>query len=143
MKSLIDLKDVEPMSSEASRALIICTSNESKGLEIGPKLEGQPIYRIMRKRRELGKIPVSDWVLAFLMTQCVNPAQGVMYAHACVEIYRKYRKEVTMNELCEEFGDGFPTEQATKDFWYSMKVEREPGVICSDNLLDTREPWVL
>lgn len=135
MRSLIEFKNVRPMSDDESRAFVQCVMAEKKEIPAPSDLLESFGYQVIRKRLDIGEIPVSDWAIAFLTLLCDTPGKLVMYAYACVEVYRNIRRKVTLEDTAEVFPMGFPKDEALNECWDSQKVE-------DGNLLDKREPWL-
>lgn len=114
--------------------------NDSRIQEMDRQLtEKMQAYGIMTKRlKACYDFTLSIPAKAFLASIIDRPGVVVMYL-----TYLQYRakkantRELTMEELgIDIFPLGVPTEDALRQLWISVKVNRKEGQFGSDNLLD-------
>jgi hypothetical protein len=145
IKSLLDCerKDMKNMTEDQSMVFMTAMMAEKKMDELPDELLDWPI-QLMVARLKPNNIPVSLWTLFFLSSLCPNrfhPAKLVMYAHACVEIYKKVKEEVNIEHVANEFPFGFPSDKAMREIWEGQKGFNNQ--MDCDNILDTPESWMV
>jgi hypothetical protein len=142
LKSLLDYTDrVQRLTEDQTMMFASAFMSESYNHEFPEEGKGHSFYKIIQGRLDIDDIKVSPWTVLFLACMCDRPGLAVMYAYMCLELYRKYKEEIKMTHITNEFPFGFPTEDAMKDCWDSQKGFNND--IDCDNILDKPETWMV
>ena len=71
-----------------------------------------------------------------------KPAVMVLWCYTFARIAQKRKKDVvTMQDLCIEFGEGFPNERAKRECWEAQKQPGDFAKGIPDNKLDVPSNW--
>lgn len=123
------------MDEIQSRALVTFIMEPEKLPAFYDQAKEEFIVKMCEKRCEVLEINIDQAVLLYItLVLAPNPAVVVMYLHA---IAQKTRNEVfTINDFCELFPNGFPTEETLNEAWDAQKVRDAKIGMGNDNLLD-------
>jgi hypothetical protein len=69
-----------------------------------------------------------------------RPGTAVMWAYTLIVLAARIGRQVSLQDLCEAFQHGFPTERAMNERWDAQKCTSEEP-LGADNLLDLPETW--
>jgi hypothetical protein len=153
-RGVLDAKDVVPMTTEQSEALL-----KLGLLEIrfpGPaatyalsKMHDDMIrsvehYRLLHKRMEAHQVRAT---LATQLMVCFlfdNPADCVLWCFTLATMFKEHRwRPVTLENLVNAFPMGFPSPNEFEEAWRAQKMTKAERTTLNDNWLDVAASWPL
>jgi len=154
LKSLLDFAGdgyISLMTDEESRSLLQLVMLEQEVSDLSNAddkmkelFETDMSVQLITKRLSYHGIKATpSAVLHAAMHSDGKPATMVMWCYTFAHIAQKRGKDdVTMSDLCIEFGEGFPTERAKRECWDAQKQAGDCNKGISDNKMDVPSNWV-
>jgi hypothetical protein len=119
--------------------LAMLKAAELAGEPVPPSVTELTSYAITRHRANVHKVPVSDWVIAWVAYLIDRPAIGMLYLAAIKAISARHvGATVTLEEFTSHFPNGFPTADEYRRVWDGQKAR---GAGFGSNSLDVFEAW--
>lgn len=136
------------MNEETGKLLIQMMVGGEMPMDAIPEKEKPQLYRIIESRtRACFTMEIKDpRVIIFLMQISKNPGNAIMYlAFFQWYCYKNNKPVLTIEDICEAFPMGFPSEDDMLKVWDSQKVKKEQGHNnegnFSDNLVDYQSAY--
>lgn len=125
----------EPMDDFVSEMLVKLILSKNMSYSI-PEGEKPFLYKLMEKRISvIHDFELDERTLVFLCCICKSAGVCVMYVwYLQYESKKRNMKQISLENFCEIFPMGFPSEDDLHRLWDSQKVSRKE--MGSDNLLD-------
>ncbi|MBO9492105.1 hypothetical protein J7384_17215 [Endozoicomonas sp. G2_1] len=144
IKSILDIKksELQKMSDEQTQILLRLMLADSKSNELQAvyeKIKNSSVLHSALDNR-LKWIGIKDKVdkRVEILLGFISPSLGAitLWCYALYKLTKKY-SHITLNQLCEEFPWGFPSEQQYAEYWDMQKgfANKDLGLDC-DNVLD-------
>ena len=132
--------ETEQMSDGITEMFLFVTLKEESKEEIHKDILGLFGFQVLKKRLEYYKIPVNDYVIAFVSIALCNgnPGKCVMWAYTFHKIYKKENREIGISLLTKYFPYGFPKENEYERLWDAQKMTTGEF---TGNALDMNQTW--
>lgn len=132
-----------PLTEDETRILAALIMSDLQNTSIiHPQIKELFAYKVLEKRLQAYKIldKVDEKVLVFCAAVSNNPAEAVMWGYTLALILTKQKKVLTINDWCNYFPMGVPTEEERERCWVEQKQARTDATL-TDNKIDDYANW--